>query len=90
MNKDPQFPDDENGLALRRLAAKGVNLNKVREVEFAVVVTDSDSAESLSSALERMGYRSEVFPLNEDSQGEGGDKWEVIVTCRMKTNHFRS
>ena len=85
---ESQFPDDENGVVLRQLAKKGVNLKKVRNVDFAIVVPDGESAELLAAELRRLGHPTAIHRPDEADLKDGSDYWDVVCTHRIKTTHF--
>jgi hypothetical protein len=77
------FPDDENGDALRRLVAEGDDLSQPRDVDFTVVFPDQRSAEGFARDIAELGYRTSA----EFAEVEEGFPWDVIVIKHMKPTH---
>lgn len=79
-----QFPDDENGDALRHMAEHGVDLSAVHKVEFEHVFGDEASARSFAEAvsagvLEGATVLETAVRAPEDDED---DEWEV--QCRLR------
>jgi hypothetical protein len=73
-----QFPDDENGDALRHMAEHGVDLSAEHKVEFEHVFSDEASARSFAEAVSALVLETAVRgPEDEDD-----DEWEVL--CRLR------
>ncbi len=77
------FPDDENGDVLRRLAAQGDDLTRVRKMDFSVVFPDQQSAERFCEIVRGWGLAASAeFP------GPVTDlPWDVTVVKYMKPSH---
>lgn len=73
------YPDDENGNVLRRLAAKGDDLTKPRNIEFAVVFAQASSAKQFAAHFREMGYAVSV----EESETERDFPWDATVVKHM-------
>lgn len=54
------YPKDDDGDALRRVAADGSDLSKPMQVDFMVAAGDAESGRRIAAAAERLGYRTEV------------------------------
>jgi Regulator of ribonuclease activity B len=77
------FPDDENGDVLRRMAASGDDLSKPRQIDFTVAVPGESEAATLAERYRRQGYdvsfkRSDVVP---------DLPWDVVVRKFMLPDH---
>lgn len=73
-----QFPDDENGDVLRRMAADGIDLNSPRIMDFEHCFPDEEAATEFVAAVE--GTVLEATILGPDS----GDVAEWQVRCRQR------
>lgn len=62
------FPDDDDGEVLYRLALKGIDLAKKRKIEFYCYAQDRHVANQLAEDLDSYGYESSIFV----DDGEGG------------------
>lgn len=71
------YPDDENGNVLRSIAAKGDDLTKPRNIDFAVVFGDAGSAEQFAAHFRGLGYAVSVEERETDRD------WDVIVVKHM-------
>jgi hypothetical protein len=78
-----QFPDDENGDVLRRMAAQGIDLVSPRIVDFEHCFPDEAAARSFLSAIE--GTVLETRLICPDP--ENGTGWEVQCRERMVPTH---
>lgn len=59
------FPSDDDGEVLFRLAAEGVDLGQKREIEFYCYAKDEETAERIVLDLKSYGYNSSVFIAND-------------------------
>jgi hypothetical protein len=55
-----EFPDDENGLALRNMTESGDDLTKARDIDFSVVFPTISAASKFCVAVAEEGWRCEV------------------------------
>jgi hypothetical protein len=78
-----QFPDDENGDVLRRMAAQGIDLVSPRIVDFEHCFPGEASARSFLSAID--GTVLEARLIRPDPENERG--WEVQCRERMVPTH---
>ena len=72
------YPDDENGNVLRSIAAKGDDLTKARNIDFAVVFASASSAEQFATHFRELGYAVSL----EERETEDFP-WDVIVIKHM-------
>jgi hypothetical protein len=80
---DSQFPDDENGDVLRRMAAAGVDLVSPRVLDFEHCFPDEQSARRFYDAVS--GTVLEARLIRPDpAEGTG---WEVQCRQRMTPTH---
>jgi hypothetical protein len=83
MTIEPRFPEDENGDALRRMAADGIDLVSPRVVDFEHCFPDEASAKAFHSAA--VGSVLEVKLFESDADEHRG--WEVQCRVRMVPTH---
>ena len=83
----PEYPNDSDGDALRRVAADGSDLSQPMEVDFMVDVHSAESGDRIAAAAQELGYRSKgVENSSEDDDGEDDDlpgRWTVTCTKHM-------
>ncbi|MFN0052879.1 MAG: ribonuclease E inhibitor RraB [Planctomycetales bacterium] len=65
MNYD--FPNDDDGDALRRLLTGGSDLSRLMYVNFQVAVPDEAAAKGLAEVAWKLGYRVEIYSSPECS-----------------------
>lgn len=81
-----QFPDDENGAVLRRMAASGFDFARVHGVDFFAVFRASKDAALVAQKLVQAGLlESSLTSVPLDAQN--GDETELRVTRRMLVTH---
>lgn len=73
------FPDDENGRVLRNIAAKGDDLTKARDIDFAVVFAQASSAEQFAEHFRGLGYKVTV----EEAGTQPDHPWDLVVVKHM-------
>ena len=71
------YPDDEDGEALRRVAALGADMSRPMEIDFFVAVPDREAGEAVARLASGLGYRVEVVHDEED------DAWDCYCTRVM-------
>ena len=78
-----QFPDDENGDVLWRMAQDGDDLSKPREMNYSVIFPSEDAALGFAVHLLRNGQKVSFAPY------EGNDDlpWQVEVHPVMLPSH---
>ena len=76
---DTYFPDDENGVILRRMQAQGVEMDRAHEIDFFFVFPDRANADAFHRAL--------AEPLATDSIYEGEGCWFVCVSKFVEPTH---
>lgn len=62
------FPADENGDALWNVAQQGVDLTDPREVDFAVIFNDEESAAQFAEVILRSGVKVQLVTDEEDEE----------------------
>ena len=65
------YPNDDDGEVLYRLAKEGTDLSLKREIEFTCRASDSDAANRIIKALDSYGYNSTTFV--DDGPGGSGN-----------------
>ena len=73
------FPDDDDGDELRRIAEAGSDMSRAMPVDFTVVFDDRVRAEAFAGLVTSLGYQSVVEP--ED------DGWCCTCTREMVAAH---
>jgi len=87
-----KFPDDDDGVALAGIEARGIDMTKPIKIEFAIDVPDEPVAGAVSKALVENGYHTETLydegepdengVINPDDE-EFGPAWTVYVHLEM-------
>ena len=78
-----EFPDDENGDVLRRMAANGDNLSLPRNVDFTVAFPNESSAQQFARQFHELGYAASV-ELTETAERF---PWDVVIVKHMVPSH---
>jgi hypothetical protein len=73
------YPEDANGIVLRRIAAQGKDLTKARNIDFTIVFAQGKSAEQFAEHSRELGYAVSV----EETEPERDFPWNVIVVKHM-------
>jgi regulator of RNase E activity RraB len=73
------YPEDANGIVLRRIAAQGKDLTKARNIDFTVIFVQRSSAEQFAELFRELGYEVSV----EETEPERDFPWNVIVVKHM-------
>ena len=79
-----QFPLDDNGDVLWRMASHGDNLDVPRDIDFSVVFPTEQHAEAFREFMESRGF---VAGLRQFSSQPEGLIWDVTVTHPMVPAH---
>lgn len=74
----PEFPNDADGDALRRLAADGSDFSRPMCVDFQVAVPDETAANGLAGVAYKLGYRVKIYASPECSR-----PWTCECSVRM-------
>tara|TARA_B100002049_G_C16083144_1_gene378149 strand:+ start:4462 stop:4791 length:330 start_codon:yes stop_codon:yes gene_type:complete len=77
------FQDDENGQLLAEIAAAGVDLNCLQEVDFYILFEQKPDAEKFATAIES----DELAPSTELNKCPDTGVWEVITRVKMVPDH---
>lgn len=77
-----EFPDDENGRVLKRMAESGDDLSKPRDVDFSFVFPDEEHAADFAEAVKK-----ELSLDAATEKGEESGRWDATVTKRMVPTH---
>jgi len=75
-SKMSDYPDDDDGAVLRRVAAKS-DMTQPMDVDFSVVVSNAEAANEIARLAEARGY------LCASSQHEDDDAWDCTCTKAM-------
>jgi hypothetical protein len=78
------FPNDDDGDALRLLVANGADLSKPIEIDFQVAMPDEQSAQEFAEIVQKLGYRAEVYDSPECSL-----PWTCECTLTMLATYDR-
>ena len=78
-----QFPDDENGQLLAEIAAAGIDLSKMHQVDFYILFEQQSDAEKFAKEVvaDTLVQHAEL----EKCQDTG--VWEVITQVQMVPEH---
>lgn len=91
-----EFPNDEDGNALRSLKEEGLDLSKEVEIEFAVDSPDEASSKEIAAAMTFKGFPTKiVYDEGELEEGEEitpeseefAPSWTVYSNIRMVPEH---
>jgi Regulator of ribonuclease activity B len=83
VTRTKQFPDDENGDVLRRMAADGIDLVSPRIVDFEHCFPNEASARAFHTAVLATVLKAKlVYPEPEEGNG-----WEVQCKVRLIPSH---
>lgn len=78
------FPLDDDGEVLFRLASKGIDLSEKREIEFTCWASGADAAKAIAEDLVSYGYKPEITV----DDGEGGTGTiSVYAAIFMRPDH---
>ena len=78
----PQYPNDADGDALRRVLADGSDMSKPMEIDFAVAVPSREAGERVAEQAKQRGFRVDLVP---DAHEEEPDAttWTCYCTKTM-------
>jgi hypothetical protein len=77
-----EWPDDENGDALRNMEMSGDDLGKSRDIDFSVIFRSASKAQEFCSMISKDNMRVDCH------RSEGNpDVWDVTVTSNMVPTH---
>ena len=54
------YPDDDDGDALRRVAQDGSDMSKPMRIDFAVLAPDTAAAEAIANAAANLGFEARI------------------------------
>ncbi|MCG9759318.1 ribonuclease E inhibitor RraB [Pseudoalteromonas sp. Isolate6] len=78
-----QFPNDDNGELLAEIAAAGVDLTQMQNIDFYILFEQADDAKRFISAI----GKDELAPRTQLQQCPDTGVWEVITTVTMVPMH---
>ncbi len=87
------YPDDEDGQVLARIAATGVDLSKPTVVEFAIEASDQPTSEAIAAQLQARGFTAKFTSTKanrtsfEGESAEFGPSWTVYVSIECVPSH---
>lgn len=73
----PDYPDDEDGNALRNIAQSGSDMSRPMVMDFAIDASSKAIALACLAAIEDAGFDGELY------QDEDDQRWAVYVAIRM-------
>ena len=73
----PDYPDDEDGKALRNIALSGSDMSRPMVVDFAIDASSKSIALACLAAIEDAGFEGQLY------QDEDDQRWAVYVAIRM-------
>jgi hypothetical protein len=77
------YPNDENGHVLQRMAAQGIDMESPRVVDFEHCFPDEQSARAFREAIQSTVLETRVYAPDP----EHGTGWEVQCRQRMVPTH---
>ena len=72
-----EFPDDNDGAELRKVAAAGADMSSPMVIEFSIEAADERSARNIAELVEAQGYDPSI------SDNEGRGSWSVYCARSM-------
>lgn len=72
-----KFPNDDDGIVLKKLYKKGVNFKELHDVDFFVAVPDKVNGINISESIEKEGINCELY-FSEES-----DEWTCYCYINM-------
>lgn len=96
MSQSDPFPDDADGRVLAEIAARGADLSKPHEIEFAIDAPDETSAHRIHSLLSGHGFTTELYYDEGEPEEDGvvdaedpefGPSWTVYVRLNLIPSH---
>jgi regulator of RNase E activity RraB len=72
-----EYPTDDDGDALRRLAADGNDMSRPMSIDFTIAVPTQSAGHAIAQAAQELGYRASVEHDDED------DVWTCFCTKHM-------
>ena len=86
-----QYPADQDGEALRRVAEHGADMSRPMDIDFTVAAPTQEAAEQVAAQAQGLGYRVEVSFDDEEAELEEGDDalppWTCYCTKHMLATH---
>lgn len=79
MNSTPDFPDDENGNVLRGMHEDGDDMSQPRDIDFTVVLPNSDAVQEFGNYFYSLGLQVKVKKADTVPELP----WDVVVTVNM-------
>ncbi|AQQ02102.1 hypothetical protein B0W48_14215 [Pseudoalteromonas aliena] len=78
-----QFPDDDNGQLLAEIAAEGIDLNKMHQVDFYILFEQQTDAEKFAKEIvtDALVQNAKIEKCTETGV------WEVIAQVQMVPEH---
>jgi regulator of RNase E activity RraB len=79
------YPDDDDGQALRLVVQNGSDMSRPMDIDFALAVPDENTGREVAKAAEAAGYRTEVvFDEGEELEDEAATpSWTCYCTKTM-------
>ena len=76
-SSSPDYPDDEDGNALRNIALSGSDMSRPMMIDFAIDASSKSIALACLAAIEDAGLEGQLY------QDEDDQRWAVYVAIRM-------
>ncbi len=73
----PDYPEDEDGAALRNIARSGSDMSQPMVIDFAIDASSKAIALACLAAIEDAGFEGQLYQDEEDQ------RWAVYVAIRM-------
>ncbi len=82
MSREPDYPKDADGDALRRVIALGADMSKPMDIDFAVAVPTREAGEHVAEEAERRGFRVNLVADADEEEPEA-TSWSCYCTKSM-------
>ena len=83
MTDIPDFPNDENGNVLRGMHEDGDDMSQPRDIDFTVVLPNSDVVQEFGNYFYNLGLQVKVKKTDTVPELP----WDVVVTVNMLPTH---
>ena len=82
----PDYPSDDDGDALRRVASDGSDMTKPMVIDFAIAAPTEDVARQVAQLASSRGFACEV---EHDVDEDGVEAWDCICRVEMVATYER-
>ncbi len=82
MTGKPEYPNDADGDALRRVVALGADMSKPMEIDFAITVPSREAGVAVAEHVRRLGFRVKLVP-DADEEEPDATSWSCYCSKVM-------